>query len=343
MKRLLPLLATTTLTLSLVACTDDSPEETPAPAPTVAASTLVPGACIATNGTPTLLGDVDVTEEAIVACEDPHVYEVLAVQDLPGEYLQGTTATDEDRERLQAALDGSRNDAVQMKFAAFARAYCAIGLQRATGLTDLEMAATDAANLLATPITRTSSTRAVLPPQGWTEQPLLICVNRFTEPSPAPESAPAVQVSGLVTPQLLTDEVPVEQRLCLNFDVNGAPADATCAADHDAEYTVTFDATGLLEPEQLAASVGDLSVPFPTDVQEQLDEACTDALTRVIGEDRDEDLVGRALRGGEGWGSGSTTNAVDCVVTPDDAAGFLLPAGSVIGIGDADVELVPRS
>lgn len=343
MKRLTPLLAATALALTLTACTDDPQVEIPTPAPTAPASTIVPGACIATNGTPTLLGDVDVTEEAIVACEDPHVYEVLSVQDLPGEYLQRATPTDADRERLQASLDGSRNDPVQMKFASFARALCTIGLQRATGLADLELAASDVSGLLASPVTRTSSVRAVLPPEGWTDQPVVVCVNRFNEPSSTPASAPVVEVSGLVTPLLLTDQLPVEERLCLNFDVNGTPAAAPCAADHDAEYTITFDATGLLEAEEIAESAGDFSVPFPREVQERLDEACDDALSRVIGDDRDEALVGRALRGGEGWGAGSTMNAVDCIVTPEDAAANLLPGGSVIGLGDAEVELVPRA
>jgi hypothetical protein len=342
LRRLLIVTVTAVLALVLAACQGESEVPEPRPTPTGIPSGLVPGACLGAVGDPTVLGDTAVSEDAIVDCEQEHSYEVLAAQDVPGRYLAGTTATEEDLVRLQGALDGSRADSVQVTFAAFARAYCDISLQRALGLDGgTELAGTNIATLQMTPLTRSSAPYAVLPTDGWTEQPSLVCVNRFTEDSADPAGAPVAPVTGSATGLLLAADRPLDERLCFSFDAASLPADTSCDATHDAEYTVSFDATPLLDVDQLAASSIDPSAPFPEDVQEILDQACDDALAIVIGEDRDEAVVGGALRGPEGWGTGGLKNAVTCYATPDDAT-QALPAGSLIGIGDAAVELVAR-
>ncbi|WP_229054618.1 hypothetical protein [Aeromicrobium sp. Leaf350] len=341
-RRLLIATMTATLAVSLAACQSDPDVPEPQPAPTGVASGLVPGACIASSGDPSILGDTPVTEDAIVDCGEEHVYEVLAAQDIPGRYLASTEATEEDRVRLQAGLDGARTEPVQITFAAFARAYCDIALQRALGLDGgTELAGTDIASLQVIPISHTSAPYAVLPVDGWTDQPSLLCVNRFVEESATPDEAPVAPVTGPTTVSLLSSERPLSQRLCFSFDAAGLPADTSCESVHDAEYTVSFDATPMLDDEQLAAASADPAGPFPGDVQELLDQACNDVLGLVIGDDRDESVIGQALRGDEGWGTGGLSNAVTCFATPQDEA-QALPSGSVFGLGDAPIELVAR-
>ncbi len=342
MRRLLTVTVTATLALVLTACQGESEVPEPRPTPTGVASDLVPGACVAASGEASVLGDTVVSESAIVDCAEEHVYEVLSAQDIPSRYLTDTTATEEDLARLQAALDGSRADTVQVTFASFAHAYCDISLQRQLGLDgDTELAGTDIASLQVVPVSHTSATYAVLPAEGWTEQPTLLCVNRFVADSPTPSEAPVVPVTGAVTAGLLSNERPLSQRLCFSFDAASLPADASCEANHDAEYTVSFDATPMLDADQLAASSADPAGAFPDDVQELLDQACDDALGLVIGEDHDDAVVGGALRGPEGWGAGGLINAVTCFATPEDPE-LVLPSGSVFGLGDAPIELVAR-
>ncbi|MEG9224816.1 hypothetical protein [Aeromicrobium sp. Sec7.5] len=342
MRRLLTVTVTAFLALVLTACQGESEVPEPRPTPTGVASGLVPGACVSASGLATVLGDTTVSEDAIVDCDEEHVYEVLAAQDIPSRYISGTEATEEDLTRLQAALEGSRADTIQVTFASFAHAYCDISLQRQLGLDgSAELAGTDIASLQVIPVSRTSATYAVLPTEGWTEQPTLLCVNRFVADSPTPSEAPVVPVTGAVTAGLLSNERPLAQRLCFSFDAAGLPADASCEAKHDAEYTVSFDATRMLDVDQLAAASADPAGSFPDDVQELLDQACDEALDLVIGEGHDEAVVGGALRGPEGWGTGGLVNAVTCFATPDEPE-LMLPPGSVFGLGDASIELVER-
>lgn len=343
MRRLLTVTVTAFLALVLTACQGESEVPEPRPTPTGVASGLVPGACVAASGEATVLGDTAVTESALVDCDQEHIYEVLAVQDIPSRYISGTEATDEDLVRLQASLDGSRADTVQVAFASFAHAYCDIALQRQLGLdSGAELAGTDIASLQVVPMSHTSATYAVLPAEGWTEQPSLLCVNRLVADSPTPSEAPVAPVTGAVTAGLLSAERPLAQRLCFSFDAAGNPSDTTCEAQHDAEYTVTFDATRLLDADQIAASSVDPAGAFPDDVQELLDQACDDALDLVIGQDHDESVIGGAQRGSQGWGTGGLTNAVNCFAAPEDPELVLAP-GSVFGLGDTPIELVARS
>ncbi|WP_040320269.1 hypothetical protein [Aeromicrobium marinum] len=340
---LLPLLAATTLWLASCSGSDEpapGPVET---TPAVAPTTVAPGACIASPEPVSLLGDVAISESTVVDCDEPHVYEVLVVQDVPPSYFADPTgATELDRIGLQAAADGSPQSAIQIQFAAFARTTCAVGLQRAVGLADLELAGEDGGRLAVAPVTDTSAAVAVLPSEGWADQPVLVCVNRFSEPSADPVQAPASPVTGLTTPSLLSPEVPAAERECFAFDSSGLVVDTTCEQPHFGEFTVRLDATFLLDDEQLANASVDASAPFDDEVQEQIDQACDDVLGRVIGEDYDEDLLaGHGLRGAAGWGQGGTVNSVTCYVSAADDADFDLPAGSVIGIGDTEIELSP--
>ncbi len=330
------------LLIGTAACRSGGDAPTPPPTPTGVPNALVPGACIAAEGEPSVLDDTPITESAIVDCAEPHLYEVLAAQDIPGQFLEGTTATDADLTKLQAALDGARDAAVQVRFAAFARAYCATSLQRSIGLdSGTEVAGASIASLQLLPVSHRSAPYAALLSEGWAEQPAMVCANRFTATTPTPSEAPAEEVEGAQTGLLLSADLPVDQRLCFTFDATGQRADTSCDAVHDAELTVTFDATPLLDEEQLAAASGDPTAPFEPDVQELLDGACNDVLNLVVGEDHDEAIAGVAMRGAEGWGATGLINEVACYATPVDQS-LRLPAGSVFGLGQAAIELAPR-
>lgn len=343
MNRIALTAAVAALALAVGACSSDDDEpEASEPTPTVAATALAPGACLASEQTTSPLGDIEVTEDAVVDCSAEHVYEVVTVQDIPLEYLAGPDPVDTDRDTLLAAIGGADATAVQTKFRAWASTICAVGVQRATGLDDLEIGGSSSASVQALPYSRTSAPVATLPAEGWSEQPLLVCVNRFSTDSDVPAEAPVAPVTGSATERLLTAEVPVAQRSCFTFDAAGNATDLPCSEPHYAERVLTLDATRLLDDEELAAASIDPAAPFADEVAETLDGACQDALGRVVGEGFDEEiLTARALRGPLGWGTGGYVNSVVCHVTAADDQAFDLPAGSVIGLGDAELELVP--
>ncbi|MFT4187549.1 MAG: hypothetical protein QM621_03115 [Aeromicrobium sp.] len=338
-RRLLTVTVTATLALAMTACGGDAGTK-PRATPTGVVSDLMPGACLEAQGDATVLGDTEITEEAIVDCGRPHIYEVLAVQDVPGQYIAGTTATEDDQELLRAALEGERAEPTQITFASFARAYCDIALQGALGLdSDTELDGADLRSLQFAPLARTQAPYAAIPAEGWTEQPVLACVNRFTEASSTPAEEPVEPVTGSQTALWLTQDFPVADRLCLMFDAAGRPADAPCASTHDGEYLAAFDATAVLDEEELAAS--DSGSPLTDEVQEKLDAVCEDALALLMDSEEQEAVVGRAVRDAEGWGAGGLANMARCYATPEDSA-MALPAGSVIGWGDEELALVER-
>lgn len=329
--------------LALAACSGGDAEP-PKPAPTddVVPSKLVPGTCLEPTGTTTVLGDGEIGEESVVDCASLHRYEVTLVQDVPSTYFADPASpTEADRVALQAAADGSPQDAVETEFAAFAQATCAIGLQRALRIDDLELAGSSVGELRATPISITSAPKALLPPVGWADQPLLVCVNRFTEPSADPSTAATRDITGAQTAANFSAETPVDQRSCVAIDSSNTVVATPCAGPHRAELLLRIDATRLLTPAQVDAASVDATAPFAREVQTRLDDACTDALSAIVGDDYDSDqFTGLALRGAAGWGRGGEFNEVTCAVTSTDPA-TQLPGGSVIGLGDGSIELVP--
>lgn len=326
---------------AVAGCTSpDDPEPEPEPTSTVSPTALVPGACLQDETVTD--GVVVISEEGVVPCEEEHVLELLAMQDVPREFLDTGAATPDDRVRLQRAIDGTARTSIQVKFQSFARAYCAATLQRAVGLSDTELKGKSAAELQVVPHSERSAPVALLNTgDAWVEQPLLICVNRFSEESANPAQAPTSPVTTAQTPLMFSDELPLEQRTCVAVDAAGVLAPVSCERPHYGERTVDFDATPLFDAEQIAAESEDAGAPFSDDFQAEIDEACNDVLSVVIGDDYDaDDLVGRGVRGPLGWGEGGHLNTVECLVTAADPAAFDLPGGSVIGAGDADIELV---
>lgn len=331
------------VSIALAGCTNgDGPEPEPTATETGSPTALVPGACLA--GEPVNdLGDVAVVEENVVPCEEAHVYELLAMQDVPREYFETGDPSERDRARLQQVLGGTTRTSQHVKFAAFARAYCAISLQRATGLNEIELNGKRTADLQAVLHSDTSTPFALLNDgDEWLEQPLLICVNRFTERSSTPATAPTSAVEGLVSASLLEADYPLERRSCIAVDAAGVEAPIDCARPHYGERTIDIDVTAMFDPEQIEAESQDVQSAFSDEFQEEIDQACTDVLSLLIGEDYDaDDLVGRGHRGPLGWGQGGHVNLVECHVGAADEARFDLPPGSVFGLGDADIELTP--
>lgn len=267
-----------------------------------------------------------------VSCDQPHRFEMLARQDIPLEYFADGAAAATDREALHAALAGQTDTATQLKFATYARAYCVVALQRLTGLHEADFGDEGAASVQAVVHTSASTPVAFLNAgDEWVRQPLLICANRFTRP-----------VTGTLTTQLLTADTPASARSCFDLDTSGRQRAVACTQPHDGESALDFDATALLDSDDLAIASQDARAPFPANVQETLDAACEATLDTVIGRGYDDEHVtARAVRGPQGWGRGGYVNTAVCqfVATGGD---LRLPAGSLFGIGDREVALVER-
>lgn len=267
-----------------------------------------------------------------VSCDQPHRFEMLARQDIPLEYFADGAATTADRATLHAALTGKTDSATQLKFATYARAYCVVALQHLTGLNDADFSDASPESVQAVVHTSASAPAAFLNAgDEWLRQPLLICANRFAHP-----------VRGTLTTQLLTADTPAVARSCYDLDASGRQRAVACTRPHDGESALDFDATPLLDADQLAIASQDARAPFPASVQETLDAACEATLDTVIGRGYDDEHVtARAVRGAQGWGRGGYVNTVVCqfVATGGDQR---LPAGSLFGIGDREVALVER-
>jgi hypothetical protein len=265
-----------------------------------------------------------------VPCNRAHRFEMLARQDLPLEYFGNSAPTLADRARLQAALDGKTTGGLQLKFATYAHAYCTIALQRLTGLAEAQFGKEDPATVQAT-VHRKDSVAAAYLNAGaaWLHQPLLLCANRFVHPATA-----------ALTAGLLTSAIPTSSRSCFDIDAAGRQRTVPCDRPHDGETALDFDATPLLDPDQLATATADPERPLPSDVQDVLDAACQATLPTVIGDGYDEaHVTAQATRAKQGWGRGGYVNFAVCQFVATKGAARL-PAGSLIGAGDRTVQLI---
>lgn len=319
----LRLAATAVAAAVVLAGCGGAPAPSSSPTASASADPMAPGTCF----NPSMR---DPGPSVAVPCGRRHRFEVLARQDLPLEYFGDEAPTRADRATLQAALDGSTDAAMQVKFASYAHAYCAIALQRLSGLDQADFAKADIAAVQATVHTEAWAPVAFLNTgRAWLRQPLLTCANRFAKP-----------VSGSRTAKLLTASVPIAQRSC--FEVHRHERPVPCDRPHDGENALDFDATPLLSPEQLSVAKAATSRPLPAAIQDILDAACQATLPRLIGDGYDKaHVTARAVRDASGWGRGGYRNLATCQFVPAKGA-TQLPAGSLFGIGDRDVPLVQR-
>lgn len=333
------------LMLGLAACTEGAPILDPEPTDPPSfepVDYLAPGACLGQTGQTDERGDVPITEDAVVDCEEPHIYEVTGVVPIPWSYFEAGEPTRQEYSRTLEAIDGKTPNTYQFKLSAWAEVVCEGSTQKAMGLDQLEVDGDRALRARLEPFDRRSSTVARVEPfDAWTSEPRLVCVRRYHALSGEPMTPPARSVTRFQTSSFVTPDYPLASRWCTTKSGNSTD----CDEPHFAENTISFNATATLGEDDVAALREARENDDPevlAEWQQKLDDICTGTHNMIVGSDWDsQNLMGKASFG-IGWTSETTQPRLLCSVTSAQPDSRDLPAGSVFGLGDTIVETVPR-
>lgn len=277
-----------------------------------------------------------------VDCTKAHIYEVLAVVDVPKRFLKGKTAKEQVAQRDEYATVAS-SDELGIKLDEYAWPKCLDAEMKAAGLSKLEFNGKSVTEARATLYLRDApSWLNMIDAGNWAEgNTKFLCTIRYSkhvdngeyvdpEAIRSKSDVPSIQA-------FLTKDFPVERRQCLTRHTDGSIEPGACVKQHYAEMFLSFDAEAAFGSD-FVKSIG----PKTPTAKEQakLNKPCIDALTTVLGKGYDGDLTAVADRGPEGWLEGSEYFPAYCLIVARDK-GVELPGGSVIG--DAkDVGLVPE-
>lgn len=327
--------------LVLSACgggSEESAPPEPSGPPSVAAGDCVDSGVGSRGLTPKM-----VESTRVVDCADPHSLEVLDVQDIPDDLTVDDTATLEYRDGLlDTVLDPvSRNDD---ELAEWVMETCAESRGRVPGLDVIELDGERAVeDFAAFDASRTITYGFEFPEESWEERPRLVCAAKYTEPGDPGENAGAaraVDVKGNLIQTYLTPDFPVDERYCLAAQADDSLLPGDCKRPHYAELMFSFDADAVLDDGTIAAIEQDPTA-IPAGVFEELDALCTEALDEVIGPGYDEEAVTGFAQIRSGWTSYAFFRTIYCGAVPVDAATLDLGPGSLVGLGDGEVPLVP--
>lgn len=351
MKRALPALPGLFLALLLTGCGGgDDPE--PAAADAAEASHAVAvGDCIA--GEVDDEGDKVPDIHSVVDCAEPHVYEILALVDLPAEVLGGETDEEKlaNRAELAAPTGTGEASAAKAAYTAFAEEECLDATVDAAGWGSMSLqgVGADDAQLQPVALGMAPVWFSVMPEEEWLDgQTQLVCSARFSEPRlsstgqtvPLPAATPASSPDDQpLLSHYATQDFPVELRQCELAASDGTRSYLPCDSEHYAEFLFTYDAGAVLG----ADFVNGVDPAQPTDEQyAALDKVCTDVLGELLpGYDADT-FKGLAELGTQGWGTRDAGYYQgQCTVAAKDSLNFNLPAGSLMGTDGAGVEPVP--
>ena len=327
--------------LVLSACGGGSEESAP-PEPSGPPS-VATGDCVDSGVGSRGLTPKMVESTRVVDCADPHSLEVLDVQDIPDDLTVDDTATLEYRDGLvDTVLDPvSRNDD---ELAEWVMETCAESRGRAAGLDVIELDGERAVEDFAVfDASLTITYGFEFPEESWEERPRLVCAAKYTAPDgdgDNADAARAVDVKGNLIQTYLTSDFPVDERSCLAAEPDDSLVPGDCKRPHYAELMFSFDADAVLDDGTIAAIEQDPTA-IPAEVFEELDTLCTEALDEVIGPGYDEEAVTGFAQIRSGWTSFAYFRTIYCGALPVDAATLDLGPGSLVGLGDGEVPLVP--
>ncbi len=339
------------LALTMAACGgDDSGGKKDEPKKDAAPASIEAGDCIDVgNNDPSQEDDAAYSTENVVDCEDVHQFEVLAVEDVPEDLVTDDLATEDYRLELDDTIHDLEADDDLVDINAWSVETCNNAFAEATGLDAIEIdgqKAGDDFSVLAA--TSGVSSWLVYPVESWEERPRISCLARYSELSDDrnPSEADLVDIDGgFLIGDFLSSDFSEDFRQCATFDVEDNFLPVSCSDAHYQEYGFTFDATDLVDQglRDRITEAGVLGISLSDEDYAILDDLCVQGLEVIAGEGVDTDVVTGLAEPGGGWDpeGAARANWVICSVTPVDAANFDLPGGSVFGIGDAEIELVP--
>ena len=328
--------------LVLASCGGGSEDPAAPPEPSGPAS-VATGDCLDSGAGSRGLTPKMVVSTLVVDCAEPHALEVLEVQDFPDDLTTDETATLEYRDGLLDAVlyPESRSDD---DLAEWVMTTCAQSLGRAAGLDVVELDRDRGVDdFVVFDASRTITFGFEFPEESWEERPRLVCAAQYTEArdiGDATAGLRSVDVEGSLIEAYLTPEFPVDERFCLTPSADGTLVTGDCTRQHYAELFFAFDADAVLDAETLATIEQDPTA-VPDEVYDQLDALCTGALVDVIGRDFDEDAVTGYAQLRSGWTSDSWFRTIYCGARPVESASMDLGPGTLVGLGDGEVPLVP--
>ncbi len=329
-----PIVAAAILAITLAGCGDS--EEKPKPA----AAEVKAGDCVAKD----IADENDRAPDldSIVACSEPHVYEIVEVVDLPEKALSGTTDEEKlaNRKDLATWPTGEEEEPTSQKIAyyEFTDTACVDEYIRVSGLGDVSVNGVDAKDANVAPALEAGFHQwiNVTPRDQWLDgKRQLICSFRFgeVEAGTYDETPPARLVTSKTDKALFTtlgsSDLPAELRSC----------DETnhCDRQHGSETLFHFDAQSVLD-EKL---VNGIDPEKPTDQQlKQLDRTCEDAVPSLMDEDFGQRDITVEAFVGKPW-EDDYYKTVGCEVVPTDASKDFAP-GSLIFTDLDGVELVDK-
>ena len=323
------------LALGLAGCETEGPAE--------AAPRIEPGVCVAEEARDQ--GNLVPDLSTIVDCDEPHVYEVFDIVDVPAEALDGTTRQERIDNRDDLALPSELpDDSLQRRaYEEFAERECAASLQRVTGYDELKLRGTSAEDARLVPALRGISTPwySVMPEKEWLDgRRAIACSARFedpehTDPGRTPTMPQASADGTMLIAGAGADSFPVEFRQCRAYDEKRRAATAAlCDEPHVDEALFTFEADAVFG-KKFMTSIQQRPTPKKFN---RFDDVCADALPQILGPDYDD----KTLRGfgsvARRWTKQDKT--VRCSVGPVDFRTKDLPSGSLVGAGAEKVELI---
>ena len=275
-----------------------------------------------------------------VDCTKPHIYEIIAVTDVPARFLKGKTPNERIAQRTKLATVANEEDK-PAKFSEFIGTGCGTATAKASGVSAFKFNGKSADDVYASPTPRGAATWINMIDAGnWAEgNRKFVCTIRYTKkPGGSPDGKPGAIKSTSDAPavqKFFTKDFPLNRRQCVAYQAPGEGGLLACDKQHYGEMFVAFDAYPAFGRDFLE----EIGLNEPTEEQlKKLNSPCIDALPALLGNDYDKDVTAVAERGGGGWIGNGDFFPITCIIVARDKR-MDLPGGSLIG-NAKDVELV---
>jgi hypothetical protein len=286
--------------------------------------------------------------DSVVACSEPHVYEILDVVDLPKEALTGTTDKEKlaNRKDLATLSSSDETSAQNDAYVEFAWEACGAALLKTTGYDQLSVDGVDAADALLYPALGQkihSPWLNLTPKDRWLDdQPQVICSARFVKADgyDSEGGGPVQPFSSKNDKPLLsafgTSDYPIELRDCSIFIKEDESKSVGCDKQHYGETLFLFDAESVFDEK----FVKGIDPDKPTDQElDELDRVCAEAFPSLMSEGYDTNKVrGKAFIGTE-WET-DVYKTVGCELAAVESKTMDLGPGSFVWTDAKDVTLL---
>lgn len=268
----------TLIALTAAACSDDKTPKTPKKAqPTFTQPKA--GQCVAEevpDGE-----DVAPNTETVVPCSKPHVYEIVAVIDIPKRFLTGKTKAQKLARRSELADVGDKPTKLRQSYSNAVYSKCDTPFREASGLAALTVKGKSAKKVsLGMPFGGTSQWYTVTSPKLWlagTTQ--AVCSIRFSVVPKGDKRPPVLPVRSKSSKQViasyLTKDFPVEVRGCIEPRTEDG---VSCAKPHSEELLWVMDMKAVYDKDFLSGA--DLT-NVNADQLAKIRAACADPLKQI--------------------------------------------------------------